>query len=152
MKPVSELPSDLDYQAKKKWLELSGSVDVDADLEILANYCRTHSSLLAIRREKTKQMKAGKFRMMTPGRDKTLVLNPLIREENRMVASLNRMLKGLGLASSREEVERKRPSVAEEHAKWVEKVERIMSGMMAWNPQTGNFEDCPQIEPLGRVQ
>src|SRR6202040_4060668 len=108
--------------------ELVGSVDIDADLEMLANYCRTHSGLLAIRREKTKQIKARKFRMMTPGRDKTLVLNPMIREENRMVGSLNRMLKSLGLASSRDEVKTKRPSVAEEHAKWVSKVERIMCG------------------------
>jgi phage terminase small subunit len=103
MKTAPGMPSDLDYQAKKKWQELVGSIDVDADLEMLANYCRQHSTLLAIRREKTKQMKSGKFQTMVKGRDGTKVLNPLITAESRMVASLNRMLKSLGLASSREE-------------------------------------------------
>ena len=94
-------PKDLDYQAQKKWKELILSVDPDADLEMLANYCRQHSSLLAIRREKKKQQKSGNFRTMVKGRDGMMTINPLITAENRMVASLNRMLQALGLASSR---------------------------------------------------
>jgi phage terminase small subunit len=99
MKSASGMPSDLDYQAKKKWRELVGSVDVDADLEMLSNYCRQHSSLLAIRRERTRQQKSGKFQQLVKGRDGTMTLNPLVTAENRMVASLNRMLQTLGLAS-----------------------------------------------------
>lgn len=108
MKPVAEMPSDLDYQGKKKWEELIGSVDVDADAEMLGNYCRQHSNLLAIRREKKKQQKSGKFRTMVKGRDGTMALHPLITAENRMVSSLNRMLQTLGLAS-REQTKGKRP-------------------------------------------
>ena len=76
---------------------------------MLGNYCRLHSSLLGIRREKKKQQKSGKFRTMVKGRDGTMALHPLIIVENRMVGSLNRMLKELGLASSREETKAKRP-------------------------------------------
>jgi hypothetical protein len=102
MKPTMEAPSDLDYQAKKKWEELVGSLDVDADGELLGNYCRQHSSLMAIRREKRKQQKSGKFKTMVPARDGTKGLNPLLVTENRLIASLNRMLKGLGLTPSKE--------------------------------------------------
>jgi phage terminase small subunit len=110
MKTVCESPKDLDYQAQKAWDELIGRVDLDADLEMLANYCRQHSSLLSIRREKKKLQKSGKFRTMVKGRDGTMAIHPLITAENRMVASLNRMLQTLGLACSpREGTKGKRP-------------------------------------------
>lgn len=118
MKSMPGMPSDLDYQAKKKWRELVGCVDVDADLEMLANYCRQHSNLLAIRRERARQQKRGKFETMTRGRDGTKVINPLITAENRMVASLNRMLKGLGLASTREETGMKRSPPPKPRPAW----------------------------------
>jgi phage terminase small subunit len=97
MKPVPKAPSDLDYQAKKKWDELIGIVDVDADFETLSNFCRQHSSLLAIRRELQKQRKRGGFKTLTKGRDGSQVLNPLLVAETRQIASLARMLKTLGL-------------------------------------------------------
>ena len=56
-----------------------------------------------IRREKKRLQKSGKFRTMTPARDGTLGLNPLLTAESRLIASLNRMLKSLGLSPSREE-------------------------------------------------
>jgi phage terminase small subunit len=126
MKSVPEMPSDLDYQAKKKWEELITSVDPDADLEMLGNYCRQHSSLLAIRREKRKQQKSGKFRTMVKGRDGTMALHPLITAENRMVASLYRMLQALGLVSSREEVGVKRLPASQRHAEAMDAMESAL--------------------------
>jgi phage terminase small subunit len=107
MKSLPEMPADLDREGKKKYLELIGSVDIDADLEMLANYCRQHSNLLTLRGERTQRQKSGRFETMVKGRDGTMVLNPLITAENRMVASLNRMLEGL--ATSRKETSAKRP-------------------------------------------
>jgi hypothetical protein len=101
------MPADLDAAAKKKWLELVDVVDPDADLELLGNYCRQHSSLMAMRKEKARQIKARTFQTMVPGRDKALQLNPLLTGENRLVASLNRMLRTLGLAPTREEQDRR---------------------------------------------
>ena len=101
MKSLPGMPADLDYQAKKKWRELVGSVDIDADLEMLANYCRQHSNLLTLRGERMQQQKSGKFKNLVNGRDGTIVLNPLITAENRMVASLNRMLEGAGNLTER---------------------------------------------------
>lgn len=150
MKSVAEMPSDLDYQARKKWEELISSVDPNADLEMLANYCRQHSSLLAVRREKKKQQKSGKFRTMVPGRDGTQALNPLIVAENRMVASLNRTLMTLGLVSSREEAARKRLSASQQHAKGMTAVERALCHFdlesalrLAFRERTGlPYEEC----------
>lgn len=105
-----ERPSDLDREAKKKWAELVGSCDPDVDAELLGNYCRQHSSLLAIRSEKARQIKARTFETTVPGRDGSMQLNPLLTAENRMVASLNRMLRTLGLAPSREEQARRQPA------------------------------------------
>jgi hypothetical protein len=104
-----EMPSDLDRAAKKKWEEMLGSCDVDVDLEMLANYCRQHSSLMAIRGEKSRQVKARTFETMVRGRDGTMVLNPLLVTENRLIASLNRMLKSLGLTIPQEQRGPKRP-------------------------------------------
>ena len=110
MKTASEMPPDLDHQAKKKWLELIGSCDPDVDREMLANYCRQHSSLLAIRREIKREQKSGKFKTIVPARDGTMGLNPLLVTQNRSIASLNRMLKSLGLTPSREDQGAKPPS------------------------------------------
>lgn len=101
-----KMPPDLDHFARKKWRELVELVDPDIDGELIANYARVHGSLMAIRSEKARQLKAGTYESLVPGRDKTLQLNPLQVAENRMVASLNRMLRTLGLAPSREEQER----------------------------------------------
>ena len=109
MKPAREMPEDLDFQGRKKWEELVGSCDPGVDGEMLANYCRQHSTLLAIRREKRRQQKSGKFRTMVPGRDGTQVLNPLLVTENRLIASLNKTLQALELMSSRGETKGKRP-------------------------------------------
>jgi hypothetical protein len=107
-----KMPSDLDHYARKKWKELLEMVDPDIDGELIANYARVHGSLMAIRSEKARQLKAGTYQSLVPGRDKTLTLNPLQVAENRMVASLNRMLRTLGLAPTREEQDRrqKKPS------------------------------------------
>src|ERR1700722_6684478 len=127
MKSASDRPKDLDYRAKKKWDELVGSVDPDADLEMLANYCRQHSSLLALRRERWQLHRKGKFQSMVKGRDGTQTLNPMLREENRLVASLNKMLQTLGLATPRDTVGKKQQSAAQDHAKWMDEVECILS-------------------------
>ena len=108
MKKATELPpADLDGPAKRKWNELLDSVDPDVDRELLANFCRQHSTLLAIRAEKAELIKAGTFSTMVPGRDKALQLNPLLTAESRLVASLNRQLRGLGMSPSREEQDRR---------------------------------------------
>lgn len=108
MKKVPEMPSDLDREAKRKWRELIESCDPDVDAEVLGNYCRQHSSLLAIRSEKARQIKARTFQTMVPGRDGTMQLNPLLTAENRLIASLNRMLKTLGITPSCDEPGRPR--------------------------------------------
>jgi phage terminase small subunit len=100
--------ADLDREAKKKWSELIDAVDPDVDRELLGNYCRQHSTLMAIRSEKAAQLKAGTFQTMLPGRDKSLQLNPMLTAENRIVAALNRMLRALGLALNREEQDRRK--------------------------------------------
>jgi phage terminase small subunit len=99
-------PADLDREGRRKWAELVDAVDPD-DYEILANYARQHSTLLAIGAEKAKLIKAGTFSTMVPGRDKALQLNPLLTAESRLVSSLNRQLRGLGLSPSREEQDRR---------------------------------------------
>jgi phage terminase small subunit len=100
---VAKIPSDLDPAARKKWRELAETCDPDVDPELLANYCRQHSTLMAIREERARQQKAGTFQTMTHGRDGTEVLNPLLVHEGRLVAALNKMLKPLGLMSSIDE-------------------------------------------------
>ena len=108
-----EMPPDLDREAKKKWAELVGSCDPDVDAELLANYCRQHSTLLAIRSEKAKRTKGRTFETLVAGRDGTMVLNPLLVTENRLIASLNRMLRTLGLVPSPEEKRRRPPLQAD---------------------------------------
>jgi hypothetical protein len=103
-----EMPKDLDAAGRKKWGELIGSCDVDVDGEILGNYCRQHATLLAIRTEKARQMKARTFETMVKGRDGTKMLNPLLVTENRLIASLNRTIRTLGLAPTREEQDRRK--------------------------------------------
>jgi phage terminase small subunit len=110
VKTGPEMPSDLDREAKKKWAELVGSCDVDVDGEMLANYCRQYSSLLSIRREKARQQKAGTFKTMVRGRDRAMQLNPLQTAENRLIASLNRMLRTLGLMPAQDQRGRRKPA------------------------------------------
>lgn len=103
------MPADLDREGKKKFRELIDAVDPGIDAELVANYCRMYSGLMAIRSEKARQLKSGKYESLVPGRDGALQLNPLQTAENRMVATLNRMLRTLGLAPSREEQRRRPP-------------------------------------------
>jgi len=107
VKEGPKIPPDLDATAKRKWRELADSVDPEVDRELLANFCRQHSTLMAIRAEKAKLIKAGTFSTMVPGRDKALQLNPLLTAESRLVSSLNRQLRGLGLSPAREEQDRR---------------------------------------------
>jgi phage terminase small subunit len=108
MKTGPKMPADLDAEARKKWRELVDSVDPSVDNELLGNYCRMYSSLMAIRHQKAQQIKAGNYQTLVPGRDGSLQLNPMQTGENRMVASLNRMLRTLGLAPTREEQDRRK--------------------------------------------
>jgi phage terminase small subunit len=101
--PEMPMPKDLDPTARKKWRELIETVDPETDAELVANYARMYGSLMAIRSEKARQIKARTFETTVPGREGSMQLNPLITAENRMVSSLNRMLRTLGLAPSREE-------------------------------------------------
>ena len=102
MKKADRPPADLDGPAKRKWRELCDAVDPD-DHELLANFCRQHSILLAIRAERARLIRAKTFATMIPGRDKALQLNPLLTAEARLTTSLNRQLRGLGLAPERQE-------------------------------------------------
>jgi hypothetical protein len=99
------MPADLDSTAKKKWNELAELVDENVDGELLGHYCRQWSSLLSLRREKSKQVKDGSFKTMVRGRDSSEQLNPMLREENRLVSALARMLRSLGLTPTRDEQE-----------------------------------------------
>jgi phage terminase small subunit len=103
------MPADLDREGKKKFRELIDAVDPGIDAELVANYCRMYGGLIAIRSEKARQLKAGEYKSLVPGRDGALQLNPLQTGENRMVATLNRMLRMLGLAPSREDQRRRLP-------------------------------------------
>jgi phage terminase small subunit len=104
-------PADLDREGKRKWVELCDAVDPD-DLEVLANFCRQHATLLGIRAELAKQRKSGTFQTLTKGRDSTLVLNPLLTAETRLVAALNRQLRTLGLAPTADEQARRKKKPA----------------------------------------
>jgi phage terminase small subunit len=100
------MPANLDKEAKRKFREMVDVCDPDVDQELLANYCRQYSLLVSIRRERAKQEAEGIFSTTVPGRDSAQTLNPLIVGETRAIASLNRMLKQLGLTPSREETGR----------------------------------------------
>jgi phage terminase small subunit len=100
--PKIPMPADMDKQAKRKFREMAEACDPDVDQELLANYARTYSILVSLRAERAKQEAAGVFSTMVAGRDSTQTLNPLIVGENRTIAALNRMLKGLGLTPSKE--------------------------------------------------
>ena len=125
---MPKIPSDLDRVARAKWRELELSVDPDSDLELLANYCRIYSSLIGVRKEKAALMKSGKWQTTVTGPyGKAKILNPLLTQENRLIASQTKMLKMLGLATSRDQVGKKQKSAAQDNAKWMDEIERIMS-------------------------
>ena len=102
------MPADLDREAKKKWKELILAIDPTADLELLGLYCRTHSSLMSLRAEKAQLQAAGTFRTMVAGREGSEQLNPMLREENRLVTALARMLRSLGLTPTRDQQEQRK--------------------------------------------
>jgi phage terminase small subunit len=103
MKTGPAMPKDLDPVARKKWKELVDACDPDVDQELLANFCRQFATLMEIREERARQQKAGTFKTTVPGRDGTEALNPLLVHEGRLFASLNKMLKLLGMTPSTDE-------------------------------------------------
>jgi phage terminase small subunit len=96
---LPKAPADVDREGKKRWRELVLSVDPD-DLDVLGNLCRQHSSLMALRAERAQMVAAGTFQQLVRGRESSLVLNPLTRREDKLIASTSRTLRQLGLASS----------------------------------------------------
>jgi hypothetical protein len=158
---MAKIPADLDRAARAKWRELVLSVDPDTDLECLANYCRQHSSLLALRKEKATLTKAGKFQTTVKGRDKSKMLNPMLTQETRLVASLDKMLRTLGLTRSLDYGAKKKPlgdprpwwaapDAKEPRCGW--DIEAVMCGYRRWNPALHDYEDTPEDSRLvGRL-
>jgi phage terminase small subunit len=152
---VPKAPGDLDRDAKRRWKELVLSVDPD-DWDVLALLCRQHSNLLAIRAEREKMVKAGTFQQLVKGREGSTQLNPLTRREDKLILSQNRMLRQLGLASTRDArrsnakqrvqaVPRPKwaPADAEEPAcGW--DIEGALSGFTRFNHKTMQHEDVPE--------
>jgi phage terminase small subunit len=155
---LPKAPDDLDREGKKRWKELCLSVDSD-DRDILANLCRQHSSLMALRAERAKMVKNGSFQNLVKGRDGSLVLNPLTRREDKLIASTSRTLRQLGLASTRDARLSKTkqrvqadprpfwaaPDAEEPRCGWA--IESIMCGFRRWNERTRQNEDVPEGIP-----
>jgi phage terminase small subunit len=96
-----KMPRDLDKEAKKKWLEITDLADLGSlDGELLGNYCRTHSNLVAVRKEKKAQQKAKQFQTMITAKNGSTVVNPLITAESRLMQAAGRMLVQLGISGN----------------------------------------------------
>ncbi|HMF54369.1 MAG TPA: hypothetical protein VK593_08465 [Edaphobacter sp.] len=96
-----KMPRDLDKDGRAKWHEITEIADLESlDAELLANYCRTHSNLIAVRREKKIQQTAKTFRTMTTAKNGAIVLHPLIVAESRLMQAGGRMLVQLGLSGN----------------------------------------------------
>jgi phage terminase small subunit len=96
-----KMPRDLDKDARKKWNEITELADLGSlDAELLGNYCRTHSNLVAVRKEKRAQQKAKTFTTMTIAKNGSTVLNPLLVAESRLMQMAGRMLAGLGISGN----------------------------------------------------
>jgi phage terminase small subunit len=155
---LPKAPADLDRDAKKRWNELCLSVDPD-DRDLLANLCRQHSSLMALRAERAQMVAAGTFQQLVKGREGSLVLNPLTRREDKLIASTSRTLRQLGLASTRDA----RLSKAKERIKvsprpkWAPtdepeptcgwEIEAALCGFTRFNHKTMQHEDVPEGIP-----
>jgi phage terminase small subunit len=155
---LPKAPADLDREGKKRWKELVLSVDPD-DLDLLGNLCRQHSSLLALRAERAQMVKAGTFQQLVKGRDGSMQLNPMTRREDKLVLSTSRMLRQMGLASTRDARLSKAKSRvhSEPRPKWAPpdavepccgwEIESVLCGYKAWNPNTQSNEDVPEGHP-----
>jgi phage terminase small subunit len=96
-----KMPRDLDKDARSKWHEIIELADLDQlDAELLGNYCRTHSNLLSVRKEKKIQIAAKVFKTMTTAKNGAIVLHPLIVAESRLMQAGGRMLVQLGLSGN----------------------------------------------------
>jgi len=96
-----KMPRDLDKDARHKWCEITEIADLEPlDADLLSNYCRTHSNLMAVRREKRTQQKAKTFHTMTTAKNGAIVLHPLIVAESRLMQAGGRMLVQLGLSGN----------------------------------------------------
>lgn len=96
-----KMPRDLDKDGRAKWHEITEIADLkEIDAELLANYCRTHSNLIALRREKKKQQTAKTFRTMVVAKNGATVLHPLVVAESRLMQAGGRMLVQLGLSGN----------------------------------------------------
>jgi hypothetical protein len=87
-------PDDLDELALRKWLELSPWITASQS-HLLANLCRNHANLLAIRKAKAAAVNSGTFEAMITAKNGSLTPSPYIRAETRLLALENRMLLAL---------------------------------------------------------
>jgi phage terminase small subunit len=155
---IPRAPADLDREGKKRWKELILSVELD-DRDVLASYCRQYSSLLALRAERAQMVAAGTFQQLVRGREGSLVLNPLTRREDKLIASTSRTLRQLGLASTRDArlSKAKQRIKVDPRPKWAPPdaeeprcgwdIEAIMCGFKRWNERTRDYEDVPEGTP-----
>ena len=98
---LPKMPRDLDKDGRAKWREITEIVDLDSlDSDLLANLCRTHSNLIAVRKEKKLQQSAKIFKTMVVAKNGATVLHPLIVAESRLMQAGSRMLVQLGLAGN----------------------------------------------------
>jgi hypothetical protein len=96
-----KMPRDLDKDGRAKWHEIMQIADLESlDAELLGNYCRTHSNLIAVRREKKIQQTTKTFRTMVIAKNGATVLHPLIVAESRLMQAGGRMLLQLGLSGN----------------------------------------------------
>lgn len=110
-----KMPKDLDKDARRKWNEITELADLGSlDAELLGNYCRTHSNLVAVRKEKKAQQKAKAFTTMVVAKNGATVLNPLLVAESRLMQMAGRMLAGLGISGNGKRAEEiRKPSKAQ---------------------------------------
>jgi hypothetical protein len=87
-------PDDLDDIATQKWNDLAEGITPN-QRHLLANLCRNHSNLIAVRRSKAAAVKNGTFEAMVTAKNGALVPSPYIRAETRLLALENRMLLAL---------------------------------------------------------
>ena len=98
---VPKMPRDLDKDGRAKWHEITEIADLEEiDAELLANYCRTHSTLMDVRRTKKAQQKAKVFKTMVVAKNGAVVLNPILTAESRLMQASGRMLVQLGISGN----------------------------------------------------
>ncbi|MBB5331879.1 P27 family phage terminase small subunit [Tunturiibacter gelidoferens] len=98
---VLKMPKDLDRDARAKWREITEMADLQPlDAELLANYCRTHSTLIDVRKQKKIQIAAKVFHTMVTAKNGSTVMHPLLIAESRLMQAGGRMLVQLGLSGN----------------------------------------------------